>query len=255
MGLALPALGGELLPERDARDAARLLAIRHAGIAVALVLLAPLVSDRLDDATWRAQERGVALVLDAELAPERKLDLAPALLAGVDDRDPREGLRRAVARRRGDYAGEERVIFDRLAERADETLVMAVGEAFVLAFVLASALAALGAAFLIPRRLAAVAAAAAVVVGGGYVLAHRSLAPEPVAIADPCEEQDLPETGGITSFLQDRALEAVAAAACRLGSSREELVLALADDAAAVRFEERYGTDPRSIGSLLSGLL
>lgn len=257
MGLALPALGGELLPERDARDAARLLAIRHAGIAVALVLLAPVVSDRLDDATWRAQERGVALVLDAELPPERKLDLAPALLSGVDDRDPREGLRRAVAERRDDFEGEERAVFDRLAERADETLVTAVGEAFDLAFVLAGVLAALGAAFLVPRRpaLAAVAAAAAVAVVGGYVLAHRSLAPEPVIITDPCQEQDLPGTGGITGFLQDRALEAAAAAACRLGSSREELVLALADDDAAIRFEERYGTDPRDIGSLLSGLI
>ena len=49
MGLALPALGGELLPERDPQDAARLLVLRHGGIALALVVLAPIVSSNLDD--------------------------------------------------------------------------------------------------------------------------------------------------------------------------------------------------------------
>jgi MFS family permease len=258
MGLALPALGGELLPERDARDAARLLTIRHAGIAVALAVLAPVVSQRLEDATWRAQERGVAIVLDARLPPDRKVDLAPALLSGVDDRDPRAGLRDSIAERRGDFEGEELVVFDRLAERADETLVTAVGEAFDLAFVLAGALALLGAVALLPRRptaAAGAAALAAVAVAGGYVLAHRSLAPEPVVIADPCEDRELPGTGGLTGFLQDRALELLDAGACRLGSSREELVLALADDAAAKRFEERHGTDPRDVGDLIGVLL
>jgi predicted MFS family arabinose efflux permease len=258
MGLALPALGGDLLPERDARDAARLLTIRHAGIAVALLVLAPVVSSRLDDATFRAQERGVALVLDAKLPPEDKLDLAPALLSGVDDRDPRDGLRRATDERRSQFEGDDLVVFDRLAERADDTLVTAVGEAFDIAFVITGTLALLGAACLVPRRLtpAAIGAAvAAAAVLGGYVIAQDQLAPEPVTIADPCGDRDLPGTGGITGFLQDRALEALDTSACRLGSSREELVLALADDAARERFKERHGTDPRDVGSLLEGLL
>jgi MFS family permease len=63
MGMALPALGGELLPERDARDAARLLTVRHVGIAAALVVLAPIVSDRLDAADRDGREKIVALVL------------------------------------------------------------------------------------------------------------------------------------------------------------------------------------------------
>ncbi|MFL5843560.1 MAG: MFS transporter [Solirubrobacteraceae bacterium] len=258
MGLALPALGGDLLPERDARDAARLLTIRHAGIAVALAVLAPVVSGRLDDATFRAQERGVALVLDAKLPPQDKLSLAPVLLAGVDDRDPRAGLHKAIAEHRDDVDGEDRAEFDRLAERADDTLVTAVGEAFGVAFAITAALALLGAVCLLPRRVTTAAGAAllaAVVVAGGYVLAHRAVAPDPVVIADPCGDRDLPETGGITGFLQDRGLELLDTTACRLGSSREELVLALADGAAADRFRERHGTDPRDVGSLLSGLL
>ena len=32
-------------------------------------------------------------------------------------------------------------------------------------------------------------------------------------------------------------------------------MLALAGDEAAARFEDRHGTDPRDLGSLLSGLL
>ena len=52
---------------------------------------------QLDVATEHARERGVALVLDAPIAPAQKLDLAPSLLAGVDAQDPRDGLQRAVA--------------------------------------------------------------------------------------------------------------------------------------------------------------
>ena len=45
MGLALPRLAGELLPERDSDDAARLLTARHAGVALALLVLAPVGRD------------------------------------------------------------------------------------------------------------------------------------------------------------------------------------------------------------------
>ncbi|HEX7289978.1 MAG TPA: MFS transporter, partial [Conexibacter sp.] len=82
MGMALPAFAGELLPERTAREAARLLTIRHVGIALVLIALAPLLAHRLDVVTERAQEQGVALVLDARLPPQDKLTLAPALLGG-----------------------------------------------------------------------------------------------------------------------------------------------------------------------------
>jgi lipopolysaccharide/colanic/teichoic acid biosynthesis glycosyltransferase len=43
IGLALPRLAGGLLPERSAADAARILTARHAGIALALVILAPVM--------------------------------------------------------------------------------------------------------------------------------------------------------------------------------------------------------------------
>ena len=136
MGMALTALAGDLLPERTTHDAARTLAVRHAGIAVALALLAPVVAAQLESSTERAREQGVALVLDAPFSPQEKLDLAPALLSGVDEQDPREGLRRAIAAERGRFSGRELRAYDGLAERADETLTAAVADAFDEAFLI-----------------------------------------------------------------------------------------------------------------------
>ncbi|MCW3012086.1 MAG: major facilitator superfamily 1, partial [Solirubrobacterales bacterium] len=100
---------------------------------------------------------------------------------------------------------------------------------------------------------------AAVLAGGaltaGTAVAREELAPEPVPIRDPCEERELPRSGGITGFLQDRALELLDTNACELGASREEYVLALADPDDAKAFEERYGRDPRSTQGILDALL
>ena len=97
--------------------------------------------------------------------------------------------------------------------------------------------------------------AAAVATPVAYAALHKAEEPSPVVLQDPCRQRDLPQVGGIAGFLQDRALQALDAGACRLGSTREELVLALANDEAAKRFEERHGVDPGSVGSLLEGLI
>ncbi|MDO8210923.1 MFS transporter [Conexibacter sp. CPCC 206217] len=266
MGMALPAFAGELLPERTPHDAAWLLTIRHAGIAIVLIAVAPLIAHQLDTTTERAQERGVALVLDAKLPPQDKLELAPKLLSGVDAEQPRAGLDKALDENRDQFEGDDAAVYDQLAERADETIVTAVGEAFRPAFIIAGALALLAAVALLFTRVpstqgkrggspALLLAVLALVAPPVYALLHASIAPEPVTIADPCKDRDLPNSGGITGFLQDRVLEAVDAGACRLKVSREELVLALADEASARRFKERHGVDPRSVTSLLGGLL
>jgi len=261
MGLALPALGGELLPERDARDAARLLTARHVGIALALAILAPVVKGDLADATQRARLRGVAVVLDARLPPTEKLRLAPALLGGVEAQEPRAGLRRALAAERRDVDPARLPAYSQLARRTDDTLVLAVGEAFRTAFLITGALAFLAAAALLPRpgRRAvaglAAAGATAAALPLAYVGLHATVAPATVALRDPCASRPLPHTGGLGGFLQDRALQLLDLTACRLGSSREELVLALADERDRHRFEHRYGVDPRNAASLLGGLL
>jgi predicted MFS family arabinose efflux permease len=257
MGLALPALGGELLPERDPQDAARLLVLRHVGIALALVVLAPIVSHNLASATEHAKERGVAVVLDARLAPTEKLRLAPVLLAGVDDEQPRHGLRDALDTGRGTIASDEHAAYDEVARRTDDTLVLAVGEAFRTAFLVTGLLGLLAAAAVLPRRWTpalAATAATTLALPLAFVGLHAAKAPEAVQLSDPCKPRALPQTGGIEGFLQDRALEVLDTTACKAGASREELVLALADEQERKRFERRHGVDPRSLSTLLQGL-
>lgn len=256
MGLALPALAGELLPERDAADAARLLAVRHAGIAIALLILAPIASHNLDSSTRTAQQRGVALVLDANLDPAKKLSLAPALLEGVQNDDPRAGLQAALDRQRSRFPGQQAATFNDVAARADSTLITAVDDAFRVPFLLTAAFALLAALLLVPRAAhrAALAGAAvtAVAVPVGYVLLHRQIAPTPVAIADPCKKRALPEAPGAAGFLQKALLVLLDRTACRAGSSREELVLALGSDSEARAYKAKYKTDPNSVGNLVA---
>jgi len=259
MGLSLTALGGELLPERSPRDAARLLTLRYAGIAAILAIAAPVAAHQLDAATLTAREQGVALVLDASLPPLDKLRLAPALLDGVQSDQPRNGLRRAVAAERGRFHGSDLPTYDELGRRADDTLISAVGRAFRSSFVIAGAAGFLAALLLIAAvRLAPLVVAAALALGvpAAYAALHRAIAPEPPAIADPCTaHRTPPSAGGLTGLLQRDALALLDRTACRLGSSREELVLALADKADAERFKREHGVDPSSIGGLLQGLL
>ena len=109
MGLALPAYAGELLPEKTVGEAAVALVARHAGIVVVLAILAPVATAKLESGTDQAILQGAALVLDAQIDPLQKLELAPALLEDVDIDSPRAGAdrrgrppaRRVRRRRRG----------------------------------------------------------------------------------------------------------------------------------------------------------
>jgi Major Facilitator Superfamily len=246
MGMALPALAGGLLPERTPADAARLLAFRHVGITLALALLAPITAAQLDDAVADSREKGAALVLDADISPLKKIDLAGALVEDLDPIDPRDDLREKLS---GDPAYEE------VAERADEMLVAGVNRAFEPALLIAGLLG-LGAALVLrpPRRALAV-GAVALVLPAAAALAEPALGPEPVRILDPCEPRDLPGAGGLTGFVQDAALIALDRAACRFGSSREELAIALASPADAVVYARKYGVDPRDLRELIGGVL
>ncbi len=250
MGLAVPAFAGELLPERTALDAARLLALRHAGTVLVLAILAPVATHALNVGTDRAILRGTALVLDARLPPLEKLDLAPGLLDGVQAQRPRAALRAALARRRGDLADDPG-----LADRLDGVVVRAVLDAFRAPYLIAALLGLLGAALLLPRAVRAAVGAAALVAAltvAIYAVEQNRRAPPVVALRDPCRPRPLPSTGGITGLLQDQALKLLDRAACQAGSTREELVLALADKRRAAAYERRYGVDPRSLGGALS---
>jgi MFS family permease len=114
MGMAFPALAGDLLPERTRGQAAGLLSLRHAGITVVLVALAPIVAAELDREVDLARERGTALVVAAALPPADKADIAPRLFAEVETEDPRDALARAVARERQRVGRGDRDLLSRL---------------------------------------------------------------------------------------------------------------------------------------------
>ena len=262
MGLAFPALAGGLLPERTSVDAARLLVARHVGIVAALLVIAPVVSGKLNSITESARYQGVAVVLDAKLDPRQKIDLAPTLLGDVESEDPRGGLQRAIKSQEGKFEGDARTEFHRLTDRLDDVIVASVARAFKPAFLITGALALLAALVLLAGvrlRLAAAAAVAAIAAlsaaafGAAIVIDNREQAP-PVKIASPCLDRKLPDSGGLFGVLQDSALILLDKAACGYGSSREELVMALADDAEHERFKQKYGEDPRSAKGILQGL-
>ncbi|MGH2961903.1 MAG: MFS transporter, partial [Solirubrobacterales bacterium] len=235
MGLALTSLIGRLLPEETPGQTALLLAIRHAGITLALLILAPITAAQIDDAVSDTRERGAALVLDAELEPLDKIELANAVTGELDPVDPRgtlnESLEASAASVGDDPEGE--AVYADLARRADDTLVSGIDEAFAPAFLVSGALALLAAlAVLIHRGSRGLGASLAIVGAALAICAVQaalaiSARPEPVTIADPCEDRDLPGTGGIGGLVQDAALVGLDRAACEFGSSREELAIAL----------------------------
>lgn len=265
MGMALPALSGGLIPERTRHDVARLLSIRHAGIAIALAALAPLISANLTSTIDDAREQGTAAVLDARLPPQNKLDIAPDLFGGLNTDDPRGELQRSIRQARAGLDQEQAGELDSLGDRLDDVVTGEVRSAFRTTFIVTAALAllaallllsgALGASAVLKRPAVATAAVAAVAAAAGYGVAYASSSRETVPIGNPCQDRQLPETGGISGEIQDISLAALDRAACRFGSSREELLLALFDDRLRRKFEEEHGVNPRSIFALGPALL
>jgi len=272
MGLSLDALAGGLLPERTAQEAARLLAVRHWGITIALVLLAPVTASSLESAVEDARERSAAAVLDAKLDPREKLDMVGPITGALDPEDPRDGLNRSLDEVGADYDdGDDREAFDDMADRLDGTLVRAVNDAFRPAFVVTGLLALIAAAILaaqfvvgrhavrrpspIAAQTLAICALAALAFPLLQALIAPAAAPARGEVRDPCGDRELPDTGGLGGFLQDQGLKALDRAACKFGSSREELALAIADEDEKEAYERKYGVDPRSATDLLGGIL
>ena len=311
MGMAFPALAGELRPERTRAESAALLSLRHVGITLTLFALAPLVAAKLDDQVQLARERGTALVLDAALPPTDKLAIAPRLFADIESDDPRDALAQGIEREKrrvgkeqaggvlakelrdleqrlagselldklGDVLGggsdpaDERAELDRLGDGLDDVVLAGVDAAFTPAFVVTSGMALFAALLLLPgfrRRDAGLVLRArqgllAGTIGGAlllaiaipsvYAVADRNLRTEPVQIANPCEGRDRRSVGGVEGLAEDLVLKALDRAACRFGSSREELVLALLDEKTRRAYEREHGVDPRSLDDLLKGVV
>ncbi len=278
-GLALRALTGDLLPQDTTAQAGRLLSVRHAAVAVVLIALGPLISTQLNAGIRQAQLQGIALVLDAKLSPQQKLRLAPSLFGAVSAEQPLASLRASLAAHQSEFSGADLVAYKAFGSRSQEVLLNVVKRGFRWSFLITGLLAMLAAALLLAQatlssrrgrsrrgsvvrsrpthRRRSLAALMIIVVGvpAGYAACARALATTPVQIADPCSGGPLPALGGITGILQNGALDVLDQAACRLHTSREELVLALASPAEAKRFAAAHdGINPHSIISPLIGL-
>ena len=129
-------------------------------------------------------------MLDANLPPESKLDLAPALFDGVNAQRPREGLKTALAKRANDLESDPG-----LAGRLDDLVVASVLDAFKVAYAIAALLALIAALLLIRRAWTAALAAALVAAGctAVYAIERHRHAPPQVVLQDPCKPRDAAE--------------------------------------------------------------
>jgi hypothetical protein len=64
---------------------------------------------------------------------------------------------------------------------------------------------------------------------------------EPTPAADPCMTREWRDPGGLGAVLEQIALSALDGAACELGVSREDLVLAVRDEESLDAFAEEHG--------------
>jgi hypothetical protein len=246
-----------------------------------LIALGPLIATQLNAGTRQAQLQGIALVLDAKLSPEQKLRLAPPLFAAVSAQRPLASLRTALIAHQPEFFGADLAVYKQFSSRSQTVLLNVVKRGFRWSFVITGLLAMLAAALLAAQAVSSSTSAAsrggslarppgpeprrrsllallvvAAVVPACYAACDRALATTPVRIANPCTGGPLPSVGGITGLLQNGALKLLDQAACRLHTSREELVLALASPAEAKRFATNHdGINPHSIISPLISLL
>ena len=66
---------------------------------------------------------------------------------------------------------------------------------------------------------------------------------EPTPVADPCELREQADADGVGETIERVALKAVDGVACKLGVSREDLVLALRSEDAFAAFSTKHGID------------
>ena len=144
IALALPGLTSRALAGRDpkGRRAAGTIAARHLGIVVGIVALTPVLSAQLDSQHEAARRSGTALLLDAPLAPETKVELGEEIgesIVGAGGRLPDLSAPFEEVSPLDEEAADYAVLEDAMVEEIDK----AATHAFSLPFLLAGAIAAL----------------------------------------------------------------------------------------------------------------
>ena len=99
-------------------------------------------------------------------------------------------------------------------------------------------------------RAVAVAVVASLALVGSY-LALGGASYAPAKVADPCVARDLRSPKGFQEVAQQIVLSALDGVACKLGTSREEVVLAFEDRESLRRFAREHGLDNQELETLL----
>jgi hypothetical protein len=104
------------------------------------------------------------------------------------------------------------------------------------------------------RAVAAAAAISLALVAAYLALGGASYAP--AKVADPCAPRDWRDPGGLSEVAEQIVLSALDGAACELGASREDVVLAFDSRDELERFAGEHGIDDQALEELVrSGLL
>jgi hypothetical protein len=99
------------------------------------------------------------------------------------------------------------------------------------------------------RALVASVVVAALLAGVYVALGGASY--EPAEVADPCAPRDWTEARGLQEVGEQIVLSALDGAACELGVSREEIVLAFEDRGTLERFGREHDIDEREVERLV----
>jgi len=244
-GLGLGLLGGVLAPaavppdEPSVRAATVSIAARHAGFVLALAIIAPVLAADLNTATLEATKASTKTLLEAPISLRTKVSLAFDMRNLVADTprgevpDPKVPFDKRGAATNANLAATR----DGVLSAIRDTLTRAFRPSFLIAalFGAAAALAALCLPALRKgkRSVDAIAFAVAIVVlvpllvvaefGNGARAFGTHTYVEPCnAPADP-----FPQGKGLDGTAQRITLSALDGAACKLGTSREELLLSM----------------------------
>jgi hypothetical protein len=99
-------------------------------------------------------------------------------------------------------------------------------------------------------RALVLATGAAVALVGVY-LALGGASYSPAAVADPCAARELRDPEGFEQVAEQIVLSALDGAACELGVSREEVVLAFSSRASLERFAQEHGRSKATLETLV----
>jgi MFS family permease len=244
-GVGLGLLGAYLAPaavpidQPGTRAATVSIAARHAGFVLALAVIAPVLSTSMTAGAHTATRATTAEVLDSAVSLRTKVPLALDLRDAVAE-VPRGAVPDLTPtfNKRGAATDENlRETRDGVVAAIRDTLTRGFRSSFVIAALFAAAAAAAAALVIrtrgAPQNGAAIAVAcviialvAALIAGelgaGARDFGHHTFVDPCTAPADP-----FPQGHGIDGTLQRITLSAIDGAACKLGTSREDLILSL----------------------------